>query len=331
MKKLINNPNDITEELIDGFVLVNQKKVKRISKHVVSRIEAPIKGKVGIVIGGGSGHEPLFLEYIGKGVADSVAHGQIFTAPSPEMIIDAIRTADGGAGVILLYNNYTGDVLNFNAAQEMAKEEGIKIDTVLINEEISSAPIERREERRGTTADRLIVKIGGSAAEAGLDFNSVKRVLEKAVFNSRSLGVALSACTIPETGLPTFIFEEGKMEIGMGVHGEAARMKVDIMTADETAVTLLDLLVDDLSLKEGDEIIPLLNGYGSTTRMEMFILMRKIYSYMEEKNIKIYASEIGEFATVQEMAGVSLTLMKVDNELKKYYDMPADSPGFIKI
>ena len=165
MRKLINNPDNIVEELIDGFVLTNKDKVKRVSKNVVARIDAPVKDKVGLVIGGGAGHEPLFLEYIGRGVADAEAHGEIFTAPTPDMILEAIKAADSGSGVILLYNNYEGDVLNFDMAQEMARKEGIKVETVLITDEISSAPKDRLSERRGTTADRLIIKIGGAAAE----------------------------------------------------------------------------------------------------------------------------------------------------------------------
>jgi dihydroxyacetone kinase-like protein len=330
MKKLINDPDNIVEELIDGFVLTNIRKVKRISKKVVARIDAPIKGKVTIIIGGGAGHEPLFLEYIGKGVADAAAHGEVFTAPTPDTILDAIKSADGGDGVILLYNNYEGDVLNFDMAQEMAREDGIKVDTVLITDEISSAPKERLADRRGTTADRLVIKIGGGAAESGNDFDTVVRILKKAIYNSRSLGVSLSACTVPGTGLPTFDFEEGKMEFGMGVHGEAGARRVDLMTADATTERLLTAIVEDLPYIKGDEVIALVNSYGSTTRMEMFIIMRRIHSFLAEKGISVYASELGEFATVQEMAGISITLLKLDEELKKYYDAPADSPGFIK-
>jgi dihydroxyacetone kinase-like protein len=330
MKKLINDPDNIVEELIDGFVLTNIRKVKRISKKVVARIDAPIKGKVTIIIGGGAGHEPLFLEYIGKGVADAAAHGEVFTAPTPDTILDAIKSADGGDGVILLYNNYEGDVLNFDMAQEMAREDGIKVDTVLITDEISSAPKERLADRRGTTADRLVIKIGGGAAESGNDFDTVVIILKKAIYNSRSLGVSLSACTVPGTGLPTFDFEEGKMEFGMGVHGEAGARRVDLMTADATTERLLTAIVEDLPYIKGDEVIALVNSYGSTTRMEMFIIMRRIHSFLAEKGISVYASELGEFATVQEMAGISITLLKLDEELKKYYDAPADSPGFIK-
>ena len=331
MKKLINDSNNIVNELVEGFLLVNKNKVKRINNlNVVARMEAPVNGQVGIVIGGGAGHEPLFLEYIGKNMADVEVHGNIFAAPSPKAILEGIKAANGSAGVILLYNNYSGDVFNFNFAQDLARKEGILVDTVLINDEISSAPVELMDDRRGTTADHIIIKIAGAAAQSGMDFESIKKLLKKAIYNSRSLGVSLSACTLPETGLATFTLEEGKMEFGMGLHGEAGVKRVDFMSADKTAETILDMLIKDLPFNKKDEVLVILNGYGSTTRMEMFIVMRKIYSYLAEKRISIYSSELGEFCTSQEMAGISITLIKLDDEIKKYYDMPADSSGYRK-
>jgi dihydroxyacetone kinase-like protein len=332
MKKLINNPENIVNELIEGFILTNKNKVKRIgSLNVVARADAPIKGKVGIVIGGGAGHEPLFLEYIGSGMADVEVHGQIFAAPTPNIILEAIKAADGKAGVILLYNNYAGDVLNFDMAQDMARDEGIRVDTVTINDEISSAPPERAFDRRGTTSDHIIIKIAGASSESGLPFDAVIKLLKKAIYNSRSLGVSLSPCSLPETGKTTFVLEEGKMEFGMGLHGEAGIKRVDLMSADITAETILDLLIKDLPYKKGDQVIAIVNGYGSTTRMEMFIVMRRIHSYLAKKGIAIYASEVGEFCTSQEMAGISITLIKLDDEIKRYYDMAADSPGYVKV
>ncbi|MES0342244.1 MAG: dihydroxyacetone kinase subunit DhaK, partial [Candidatus Humimicrobiaceae bacterium] len=298
---------------------------------VVARIDAPVKGQMGIVIGGGAGHEPLFLEYVGKGMAMSEAHGQVFASPSSTNILEAIKIADSGKGVILLYCNYAGDIMNFNMAQELAEDEGIKIGTVRIHDDISSATRENKEDRRGTTATHVMIKLAGSAADSGMEFEPLKALLERAVENSRSLGVSLSACTLPETGMATFTLEEGKMEFGMGLHGEAGIKKVDIMTADEATVTILDLIVADLPYKKEDEVIALVNGYGSTTRMEMFLIMRKIHSYLADNGISIYSSEVGEFCTSQEMAGISITLIKLDNELKKYYDMQADSPGYKRL
>jgi len=332
VKKLINNPDNIVDETIEGFCLANKGKVKRINNlNIVARTDIPIKDKIGIVIGGGAGHEPLFLEYIGQGMADVEVHGQVFASPSPDIILEGIKAADGGKGVILLYNNYTGDVLNFDMAQNMAKEVGILVDTVLINDEISSASKENIEDRRGTTADHLIIKVAGTASQTCKDLDTLKEIIEKAVYNCRSLGVSLSACSLPETGISTFELEDDKMEFGMGLHGEAGIKKVDIMTADETVITILDLLIEDLPFKVGDEVIALINGYGATTRMEMFIMMRKIHCYLKDKGISIHSSEVGEFCTSQEMAGVSITLMRLDEQLKKYYNMAADSPGYKKI
>lgn len=332
MRKLINNPKDIVDETINGFVLANKDKIKRLGDFtVVARIDAPVKDQVGVVIGGGAGHEPLFLEYVGKGMAMAEAHGQVFASPSSVNILEAIKIADSGKGVILLYCNYAGDVMNFNMAQELAADEGIKIDTVRIHDDISSAPKENKEDRRGTTATHVMIKIAGSAADSGMEFEPLKTLMERAVENSRSLGVSLSACTFPETGMATFSLEEGKMEFGMGLHGEAGIKKVDIMTADKTTETILDLIVSDLPYKKGDEVIALVNGYGSTTRMEMFIIMGKIHSYLADKGISIYSSEVGEFCTSQEMAGISITLIKLDDELKKYYDMQAESPGYKRL
>lgn len=328
MHKLINDPNNIAVELIDGFVLTNKSKVKRLHPHVCARTESPIKHKVGILIGGGAGHEPLFLEYIGRGMADVSVHGQIFAAPTPDAILEGIKAANSGNGVILLYNNYAGDVLNFDMAQDFARAEGMRVETVLINDEISAFPSSQMDQRRGTTADHIVIHIAGAAAEAGMAFDDLKKLIEKAVFNSRSLGVSTSACTLPETGMATFELPAGRMEFGMGLHGEAGVRQVNIMSANDTTEALVDAIVEDMPFEEGDEVIALVNGYGATTRMEMFLVMRHLHACLDQKGIQIYGTELGEFCTAQEMAGISMTLMRLDSELKKYYDMPADSPGY---
>ena len=331
MRKLINEPGNIVNELVEGFLLINSRKIKKIGNfNVIARKKAPVKNQVGIVIGGGAGHEPLFLEYVGKNMADVEVHGNIFAAPPPKAVLGGIKAADGGAGVILLYNNYSGDVFNFNVAQDLARKEGILIDTVLINDEISSASVENMDDRRGTTADHIVINIAGAAAQSGMKFGSIIELLKQAVYNSRSLGVSLSACTLPETGFATFTLEEGKMEFGMGLHGEAGIKRVDLASADETAKTIIDYLVADLPYKNGDEVIAIINGYGSTTRMEMFIVARAVYYYLKEKGISPYNIEAGEFCTSQEMAGISITLIKLDESIKHFYDMEADSPGYSK-
>jgi dihydroxyacetone kinase-like protein len=332
MKKILNDPKDCVDECFEGFILSNSRLVRRVGRGtVIARIDAPIKGKVGIVIGGGAGHEPLFLEYVGKGMADVEIHGRFFAAPSADLILDGIKAADGGEGVILLYNNYAGDRMNFDMAQDIARSQGKKLETILIHDDIASAPRGRESERRGTTSDLLIIKICGSAAEALSSFDEVIRITRKAIDNSRSLGVALSPCTIPETGKPTFYIEDDKIEFGMGLHGEAGIKKAELLPADEIATQIIGLLLEDMPLSSGDEVILLLNSYGSTTRMELYIVARKVHQLFAEKGINIYSTEVGEFCTTQEMAGCSITLLKLDDELKRYYDMQCESPFYKKL
>jgi len=332
MKKLINDPKDVVHELVEGFILANENRLhKHPDVNAIIRNDAPIEGKVGIVVGGGAGHEPLFLEYVGKGMADAEAHGQIFAAPAPMIVLSAINAVNSGNGVMLLYNNYAGDVLNFDMAQDMAREEGIEVSTVLINDEIASAPKGREEERRGTTSDHIIIKIAGAAAERKLPLNEVVRLTKKAVDGSRSLGVALSSCTLPATGKEIFDLPDNKMEVGMGLHGEPGVERIDLLPADETMERIIPRIVEDLPYKRGDEIVLIVNGYGATTRMELFIANRKIRSMLSSLGISVYGTEIGEFCTSQEMKGISVTFIRLDDELKELYDEPCDSAAYKKV
>jgi dihydroxyacetone kinase-like protein len=332
MKKLINDPRNVVQELIEGFVLANEARVhKHPAVNAVIRNDAPVEGKVGIVIGGGAGHEPLFLEYLGKGMADAEAHGQIFAAPAPAIVFEAIKAVDGGQGVMLLYNNYAGDVMNFDLAQEMARAKGIRVETVLINDEIASAPRGREQDRRGTTADHIIIKIAGAAAERRLPMEEVLRVTRKAIAGARSLGVALSSCTLPATGREIFDLPDDKMELGMGLHGEPGVARIDLLSADQTVERIVPLIVRDLPYKKGDRIILIVNGYGGTTRMEMFIVNRKARAMLAKLGIVVYATEIGEFCTSQEMKGLSVTFIRVDEEFAELYDQPCDSAFYKKV
>jgi dihydroxyacetone kinase-like protein len=332
MKKLINDPRNVVQELIEGFVLANEQKVCRHPKvNAVVRRDAPVPGKVGIVIGGGAGHEPLFLEYVGRGMADAEAHGQIFAAPSPNIVYEAIKAVDSGKGVMLLYNNYTGDVLNFDKAQEKALAEGISVRTVLINDEVASAPKGQETQRRGTTSDHIIIKIAGAAAEKMLPLGEVVRVTERAIAGSRSLGVALSSCTLPATGREIFELPDDMMEVGMGLHGEPGVERTSLLSADRTVEKIVPRIVEDLPYKKGDEIVLIINGYGATTRMELFIVNRRIRAMLSELGMRVYGTEIGEFCTSQEMKGVSVTFVRLDEELKQLYDEPCDSPFYKKL
>jgi dihydroxyacetone kinase-like protein len=332
MKKLINDPRNVVQELIEGFVLANERSVfKHPEVNAVIRKDAPVKGKVGIVIGGGAGHEPLFLEYIGKGMADAEAHGQIFAAPAPGIVYEAVKAVEGGRGVMLLYNNYAGDVMNFDLAQEMARAQGIRVETVLINDEVASAPKGREQDRRGTTADHIIIKIAGAAAERRLHLEEVLRITRKAIAGARSLGVALSSCTLPATGKEIFDLPAGKMEVGMGLHGEPGVARIDLLSADRTVERIVPTIVADLPYNSGDQIILIINGYGGSTRMELFIVNRRVRSMLAELGIEVYATEIGEFCTSQEMKGLSVTFIRVDEDLKELYDQPCDSAFYKKI
>lgn len=329
MKKMINDPFKVTDELVEGFVRANPDKARRVEgMNVVVRKDAPIKNKVGVVIGGGSGHEPLFLEMVGKGMGDAVAHGAIFTSPSPDLIYEAVRQVNGGAGIVFVYGNYMGDRLNFDMAAEMAQADGIEVRTIRVWDDIASAPLDRISERRGTAADLFVIKATGAKAETMANLDEVERAARKVRDNCRSMGVALTSCTIPATGKETFTIAEDEMEIGMGAHGEPGVLRTKLKPADEIAQILTERIIQDLSLKDSDEINVLVNGFGSTTRMEMLILYRKADMILREKGIKVYDAVIGNFLTTQEMAGASFTFLKLDDEIKELWDASASSPGF---
>ena len=331
MKKLINAPQDVVDELVEGHVLACPGLVRKHPRvNAVIRRDAPVADKVGIVIGGGAGHEPLFLEYVGPGMADASAHGQVFAAPNPQIVVEAIRAVNSGHGVMLLYNNYAGDCLNFDMAQDMARAEGIDVATVLVNDEIASAPKGQEDQRRGTTADHVVIKIAGAAAETKAPLADVLRITGRAISGARSLGVGLSSCTLPATGKDIFEIADDEMEIGMGLHGEPGVERMGLLSADETVGRMIPLLVDDLPYNRGDEVILVINGYGGSTRMEMFIVNRKVRAMLAELGIAVYATDVGEFCTSQEMKGISVTLVRLDAELKGYFDAPCRSSFYVR-
>jgi len=326
MKKLINDPFRVTVESIEGFVKAYAYFIKQVSSHVVARKDAPVKGKVGIVVGGGSGHEPLFIGFVGPGMADAAVLGEVFAAPTPPSIIEATRAANGGKGVLYIYGNYAGDNMNFDLASKMAAVEDIPTATVRVWDDVASAPPQRISERRGLAGDLFVIKIAGAKAETGASLEEVKRTAEKARDNCRTFAVALSPGTIPATGKPTFTIGEDEMYLGVGAHGEKGVEKTKLKTAEETAEILVQRVVQDLPFKSGDEVNLIVNGYGSTTLMELFIINRKVHQLLEDMGIKVHRTEVGNFLTTQEMAGCSVTLMRLDDELKKLYDAPAYTP-----
>jgi dihydroxyacetone kinase-like protein len=328
MQKFINDPSLVVDEMLQGFVKAHSDLVVNTDNdRVLKYRNAPMQGKVGIVTGGGSGHKPAFVGYIGKNMCDAVAVGEIFTSPPARMFYDAIKAADGGKGVAILYGNYAGDNMNVAMAMEEAEEEGIRVKKVVANDDVPSAPSKEREKRRGVAGEILMWKVGGAKAAMGASLNEVIAAAQKAIDNTRSIGVGLSGCTIPEVGHPNFKVEEGKMEVGIGHHGEPGIEIADLETAAEVARKMLDVVIPDLPFSGGDEIVLLISGLGSTPVMELYILYRDVIALLEAKQIRVHVSYVGNYFTSLEMAGATLTLMKLDRELKECIDYEADSVG----
>ncbi len=330
-KKIVNDPKNVVVELLEGLIEASNGKIKKLD-GVNALIKTDLKeGKVGLLIGGGSGHEPLFPGFIGKNLADGAACGQIFAAPSPDIVIEATKALNKGNGVLYLYGNYAGDNMNFDIATEMAEAEGIKVKTVRIWDDVASAPLERIEDRRGIAGDLFVIKIAGGVSATLRSLEEVYRVTAKARDNTRTMGVALSAGSIPETGEPTFELPEDELEIGMGLHGERGVSRSKMMSADAIVEFMMDKILPDLPFKEKNEVCLLINDLGATTLMELLIVNRKVAQILQKKKIKVYDTLVGSYCTCQEMAGFSITLMRLDKELKKYYDMPVDSLSFKKM
>jgi dihydroxyacetone kinase-like protein len=329
MQKFINDPSLVVDEMLQGFVKANADLVSATeNERVLKYKDAPVKGKVGIVTGGGSGHKPAFIGYIGKNMCDAVAVGEIFTSPPAQMFYDAIKAADGGQGVAVLYGNYAGDNMNVDMAMEEAADEGIRVKKVVANDDVPSAPDTERNKRRGVAGEVLMWKVGGAKAAMGGSLDEVIAAAQKAIDKTRSIGVGLSACTIPEVGHPNFTVEPGKMEVGIGHHGEPGIGVAELQTSGEVARRMCDVVIPDLPFQKGDEVVLLLSGLGATPVMELYILYGDVTAILEAQGIRVYVSYVGNYFTSLEMAGATLTLMKLDEELKTCINLEADSMGF---
>ena len=328
MKKIINNPQNVVDEMLEGYIKAMSDTIAETSnKRVIKYKDAPLPGKVGIVTGGGSGHKPAFIGYIGKNMVDAVAVGEIFSSPPAQMFYDAFKAADSGQGVACLYGNYAGDNMNVKMPVEMAADDGIEVKTVVANDDVPSSPKEQIQKRRGVAGEILMWKVGGAKAAMGASLDEVIAAARKAIDNTRSMGIGLSTCTIPEVGHPNFTIEEGMMEVGIGHHGEPGIEVVKLEMADGIAKRMTDIILEDLPFNSGDEVVVLLSGLGSTPLMELYILYSKVYDILKGKNIQIYLPYVGNYFTSMEMAGVTLTIMKLDQELKECMDYEADSMG----
>ncbi|RBW68378.1 dihydroxyacetone kinase subunit DhaK [Bacillus taeanensis] len=330
MKKLINKNENIIEEMVDGFIEAYGDHYKKLDEDFKGVVLKEKKDKVAVVVGGGTGHEPLFIGFVGEGLADGAAIGNVFAAPTPGTVLNVTRAVDSGKGVLYIYGNYSGDILNFDMAAELAEMEDLNTETVLVRDDVASAPIERIEDRRGISGDVFVIKVAGAAADLGLSLEEVTKAAQKASDQTRSIGVALSSGTIPGLEKPTFSLPEDEIEFGMGIHGEPGIQRTNMMTADELTDKMLETLLADFNLNEGDEVCMLVNGLGSTSLLELMIVNRRASQVLKEKGISIYHTDVNSYCTSQEMAGVSISLMRLDDELKTFYNHPAHSPYYTK-
>ena len=332
MQKLINHAENFVDETLDGILKAHPGELKRAEDpRAIVRADAPVGGKVAIATGGGSGHLPVFMGYVGRGLADGAAVGNVFSSPSAEQMLSVTRAVNGGRGVLFLFGNYGGDVMNFGLAAEMAEAEGIRVVTLTATDDVASAPKGEEQRRRGIAGIFFLYKIAGALAAEGADLDSVLRVTGRASANLRSMGVALSPCIIPGVGHATFEVLPGEMEIGMGIHGEPGVRRGPLESADEITDGVIARLIEDLPYKKNDQIDVLINGLGATPPEELYIVYRRASMRIEELGLTVRRAWVGEYATSLEMAGMSISLMRVDDQLVRLLDAPASSPLFARL
>jgi len=332
MNRIINNPDLVVEDAVRGYLKAHKDLVAPTDNpRVIRHHLAPQKGKVGVVTGGGSGHEPAFLGYVGDGMIDAVAIGEIFSSPTAKSFHDAFRAADGGRGVACLYGNYAGDNMNVKMAIKQAAGHGLTVKTVVANDDVPSAPKEERGKRRGVAGEVLMWKVGGARAAEGAELDEVIAAAQKAIDSTRSIGIGLSACTIPAVGKPNFSIEDGKMEVGIGHHGEPGVKVMETRPAKEMADLMLDYVLPDLPFAAGDDLAVLISGLGATPIMELYILYDRLSEVLEGRGMKILHPFVGNYFTSLEMMGVTLTIMRLDGELARLVGAPARSLGLTRV
>ena len=333
MKKFINDPMNVVDEMLEGFLFVNGRYVRRAESHprVIVRRDAPVAGKVAVVTGGGSGHKPAFVGFVGRGMLDAAIAGEIFTSPPVPAVLEAVKATDGGKGVLLLLGNYAGDVMNFDMAAELAEEEGIEVVQSIATDDVGAGFKDRPEMRRGVSGEFLIWKCCGAMAEQGEPLAEVKRIAEKVNARTRTMGVAISPCTVPAAGKPTFELADDEMEMGVGHHGEPGVSREKLQPVDAVVDRLAEQVVSDLPYESGDQVVTLINGLGATPLLELYIAQRRLQQNLADRGIEIARSLVGEYFTALEMAGFSITLLRVDKELKELIAAPADTPYFVQV
>ncbi len=327
MKKLINAPENVVKEALAGMAAAHGDLLRVIDPNVVVRADAPRQGKVGIISGGGSGHEPMHGGFVGRGMLDAACAGDVFTSPVPDQMLAATKAVDGGAGVLHIVKNYTGDIMNFELAAELAEAEGVKVTSVVIADDVAVKDSLYTAGRRGVGGTVLAEKIAGAAAEEGQDLGTVTALAARVQENVRSMGMALTSCTVPAAGKPTFEIGDDEMEIGVGIHGEPGRERRKLATADEITEALMTPILDDLPFSSGDRVLAFVNGMGGTPLIELYVIYNKVAQLCAERGLKIERNLVGSYITSLEMAGTSITLLKLDDELTRFWDAPVHTPA----
>ena len=328
MKKLINKPEDVVREELEGIANAHADLVRVCYEpNYIYRADAPVKGKVGVISGGGSGHEPMHGGFVGMGMLDAACPGAVFTSPTPDQMLEATKAISSGAGVLHIVKNYTGDVLNFEMAADLARAEGIEVEAVVTDDDVAVKDSLYTAGRRGVGVTVLAEKITGAAAEQHRPLKDVAEVCRKVNANGRSMGMALTSCIVPQAGKPTFDLPEDEMEIGIGIHGEPGRTRTKLGTAKEVTEMLANPILDDLPFKSGDSVLAFVNGMGGTPLIELYVVYNELAKVCAGRGVKIVRSLVGSYITSLEMAGCSITLLKVDDELIRLWDAPVKTPA----
>lgn len=328
MKKFLNDPEDVVEEALRGMALAHPDRLRVDLEHrLVLRADAPVPGKVGLLSGGGSGHEPLHTGLVGRGMLDAACAGEVFTSPVPDQVLAATTAVDSGAGVLYVVKNYTGDVLNFEMAAEFAAEAGVQVDSVLVADDVAVEDSTWTAGRRGVGATLLLEKIVGAAAEEGADLPTCAALGRRVTEQAASMGIALASCTVPAAGRPTFDLGPDEIEVGVGIHGEPGRSREQLAPARDLAARLVEPVVEDLGLKHGEPVLAFLNGLGATPQLELYLMYAEVRRLLDAAGVTVARSLVGSYVTSLDMAGCSLTLLRLDDELMRCWDAPVDTPA----
>ena len=328
MKKLINSPQEVVKEALEGMEAAHGDRLRiHYDPNYIVRKDAPVKGKVGLISGGGSGHEPMHGGYVGKGMLDAACPGAVFTSPTPDQMFEASKAVDGGAGILHIVKNYTGDVMNFDLAADMLKAEGIDVQSVLTDDDVAVENSLWTAGRRGVGLTVILEKLLGAAAEQKATLVEIKTLGDRIRNSGRSMGMALTACTVPHAGKPSFDLPDDEMEVGIGIHGEPGRRRVKIASADEITEMLMEPILSDLPFKKGDDVLLFVNGMGGTPLIELYIIYRKAALIAKQHGLKVVRNLVGSYITSLEMAGTSITMLQMNDQLCRLWDAPVDTPA----